>query len=98
MVPYPDLRMKAELIKNAVRVAGGLGIENPKVAVLAAVELVNPDMPATLDAAALTVMNRRGQIRGCVVDGPLALDLAFSEKSALHKKLLPRSPGARISC
>jgi phosphate butyryltransferase len=87
MVTYPDLKTKAELIKNAVPVAAGLGIENPKVAVLAAVEVVNPDMQATLDAAALTAMNRRGQIRGCIVDGPLAMDLALSEEAARHKKV-----------
>lgn len=85
MVTYPDLKMKAELIRNAVRAAAGLGIQNPKVAVLAAVEVVNPDMPATLDAAALTAMNRRGQISGCIVDGPLAMDLALSEDAAHHK-------------
>jgi phosphate butyryltransferase len=87
MVTYPDLKTKAELIKNAVRVAAGLGILNPKVAVLAAVEVVNPDMPATLDAAALTAMNRRGQIKDCIVDGPLAMDLALSEEAAHHKNV-----------
>ncbi|SHH66689.1 phosphate butyryltransferase [Sporobacter termitidis DSM 10068] len=85
MVTYPDLKTKAALIKNAVRAAQGLGIQNPKVAVIAPVEVVNPDMPATLDAAALTAMNRRGQITGCVVDGPLAMDLALSEEAARHK-------------
>lgn len=87
MVTYPDLKAKVELIKNAVRVATGLGIQNPKVAVVAAVEVVNPDMPATLDAAALTAMNRRGQITGCIVDGPLAMDLALSEEAARHKNV-----------
>lgn len=87
MVTYPDLKMKAELIRNAVRVATGLGIRNPKVAVIAAVEVVNPDMQATLDAAALTAMNRRGQITGCIVDGPLAMDLALSEEAAHHKNV-----------
>ncbi len=87
MVTYPDLKMKVELIKNAVRVAAGLGIQNPKVAVIAAVEVVNPDMQATVDAAALTAMNRRGQILGCIVDGPLAMDLALSEEAARHKNV-----------
>lgn len=93
MVTYPDLKTKVELIKNAVRVANGLGIKNPKVAVLAAVEVINPDMPATLDAAALTAMNRRGQITGCVVDGPLAMDLALSEEAARHKKVASEVAG-----
>lgn len=85
MVPYPDLKTKGSLIQNALRVAKGLGIDCPRVAVLAAVEQVNPDMPATVDAALLTMMNRRGQIKGCVVDGPLAMDLALSEEAARHK-------------
>lgn len=87
MVTYPDLKMKSELIKNAVLVASGLGIQLPKVAVIAAVEVVNPDMQATIDAAALTAMNRRGQIRNCIVDGPLAMDLALSEEAARHKNV-----------
>lgn len=82
---YPDLKTKVQLIGNAVKVAKGLGMECPRVAPLAAVEVVNPDMPATLDAAALVQMNRRGQIRGCVVDGPLALDGALSPEAAAHK-------------
>ncbi len=85
MVPYPDLKTKAELIRNAVHVARGLGIHTPKVAALAAVEVVNPDMQATIDAAALTIMNRRGQIKDCIVDGPLALDLAVSAEAVQHK-------------
>ncbi len=87
MVPYPDLKAKVALINNAVSVAHGLGIATPKVAVLAAVEVVNADMPATLDAAALSTMYQRGQIRGCIVDGPLALDLALSSEALRHKKV-----------
>ncbi|HRV99184.1 MAG TPA: phosphate acyltransferase, partial [Aminobacteriaceae bacterium] len=64
------------------------GVAEPKVAVLAAVEVVNPDMPATLDAAALTQMNRRGQIKNCIVDGPFALDNAVSEESAKTKGIV----------
>jgi len=85
MVTYPDLSAKVKLIENAVAAARGMGVDIPKVAVLAAVETVNPDMPPTLDAALLTVMNRRGQIKGCVVDGPLAMDLAISAYAAEHK-------------
>jgi len=87
MVTNPDLNEKAGIIENAVRVAKGLGIDNPKVAPIAAVEVVNPAMQATLDAAALTVMNMRGQIKGCVIDGPLAMDLAISKEAVLHKKI-----------
>jgi phosphate butyryltransferase len=81
----PDLEQKAQIIKNAVQVARSIGIEMPKVAPLAAVEVVNPAMQATLDAAALTVMNKRGQITGCTIDGPLALDNAVSHIAAEHK-------------
>ncbi len=81
----PDLEQKAQMINNAAALARAIGIEYPKVAPLAAVEVVNPAMQATVDAAALTVMNKRGQIPGCIVDGPLALDNAVSALAAEHK-------------
>ncbi|TWE06305.1 phosphate butyryltransferase [Neobacillus bataviensis] len=84
----PNLEQKVQIIKNTVALAKSVGIEMPKVAVIAAVEAVNPDMQATLDAAALTVMNRRGQISGCIVDGPLGLDNAISELAAEHKGII----------
>jgi phosphate butyryltransferase len=92
-IPYPDLATKAKIIDNAAKLARSFGVETPKVAVLAAVEVVNPDMPATLDAAALAQMNRRGQIKGCIVDGPLALDNAVSEESARHKGIVSEVAG-----
>jgi phosphate butyryltransferase len=81
----PDLEQKAQMIKNAAGIARAIGIEYPKVAPIAAVEVVNPAMQATIDAAALTIMNKRGQITGCIVDGPLALDNAVSALAAEHK-------------
>ncbi|WP_312471854.1 phosphate butyryltransferase [Neobacillus sp.] len=81
----PDLEQKAQIIKNAVSLAKSIGIETPKVAPIAAVEVVNPVMSATMDAAALTMMNKRGQISGCIVDGPLGLDNAVSAIAAEHK-------------
>lgn len=81
----PDLNQKIQIVQNSVQVARGLGIELPKVAPLAAVEVVNPAMQATVDAALLTQMNNRGQIRDCIVDGPLALDNAISALAAEHK-------------
>lgn len=81
----PDLEQKTRIVQNAVSLARSLGIENPKVAPIAAIEVVNPEMPATIDAAALTMMNKRGQITGCVIDGPLALDNAISVMAAEHK-------------
>lgn len=81
----PDLQAMVSIIKNAVDVANKLGIMYPKVALLAAVEVVNPDMEETLQASILTKMNQRGQIPGCIIDGPLALDVAISE-FAVRKK------------
>jgi phosphate butyryltransferase len=81
----PDLEQKVQITNNAVEVARKLGVELPKVAPICAVEVVNPNMQATLDAAALTLMNRRGQIKDCLIDGPLALDNAISSLAAEHK-------------
>jgi phosphate butyryltransferase len=92
MNTYPDLSAKAKIIENAVACYHKIGIPQPKIAALAAVEAVNPEMQATLDAAALAKMNERGQIRGCIVDGPLALDNAVSEESARIKGI--NSPAA----
>ena len=83
----PDLKQKVEIIQNAVYVANRLGIFNPKVAVLAAVEVVNPAMHSTVDAAALSKMAQRGQINNCIVDGPLAMDNAINLDAALHKHI-----------
>ena len=84
MVPYPTLDEKVQILNNALWVTTRLGYEKPKVAVLAAVETVNPKMPATMDAAALTVMSWRKQIPA-IVDGPLALDNVLSKVAAAHK-------------
>ena len=81
----PDLVQKAQILENAVELAHQLGIDRPRVAALAAVENVNAEMPATIDAAALAKMADRGQIKGCVVDGPLALDNALVAEAARHK-------------
>lgn len=85
---YPDLPTKVNILNNTVELAHSFGIELPRAAALAAVEVVNPDMPCTIDAATITQMNRRKQIKGCVVDGPLALDNAISEESAKHKGIV----------
>ena len=81
----PDLLQKADIVQNAIDLARVLGIAAPKVAILAAVETVNPSMPATLDAAALCKMADRGQITGGVLDGPLAFDNAVSMEAAKTK-------------
>jgi phosphate butyryltransferase len=82
---YPELKDKIDIVKNAVTVAQAVGIEKPRVAPICAVEVVNPSMQATLDASALSKMSDRGQIKGCIIDGPLALDNALSEEAAAHK-------------
>ncbi len=83
----PTLDEKISILNNAVEVFNKLGIMEPKVAVLGAVEQVNINMNATLDAALLSKMNQRGQIRNCLVDGPLAFDNAISLESARHKEI-----------
>lgn len=83
----PTLEQKVQIIENAVLVANKLGNAIPKVAPLAAVEVVNSAMEATMDAALLTQMNKRGQITNCIVDGPLALDNAISEFAAKKKRI-----------
>ncbi|GKV68132.1 phosphate butyryltransferase [Sporosarcina sp. NCCP-2716] len=89
----PDLQTKSQIIRNAVAVARSCGLERPIVVPLAAVEAVNPAMQATLDAAALTMMNQRGQLEDCIVDGPLALDNAISLEAARHKNLTGPAAG-----
>lgn len=81
----PDLKQKAQIIQNAIYYGHSMGIEKPRVAVVAALELVNPDMPATIDAACLAKMSERGQIIGGIVDGPLGFDNAISKEAANHK-------------
>ena len=83
----PNLKEKIAILNNAVKVLNNLGIEMPKVAVLGAVEKVNTEMEATLDAALLSKMNQRDQILNCIVDGPLAFDNAISVESAKHKQI-----------
>jgi phosphate acetyltransferase/phosphate butyryltransferase len=76
---------KADIIRTAIHLAHAIGVAQPRVAILAAVETVNPHMPATLDAAALCKMADRGQIKGAVLDGPLAFDNAVSAAAARIK-------------
>jgi phosphate butyryltransferase len=83
----PDLKGKVSIIKNAVNYLIQLGISKPKVAVLSAVEIVNPDMKSSMEAAALAKMGDRGQISNCIIDGPFAFDNAVSKKSADLKKI-----------
>jgi phosphate butyryltransferase len=93
VVVAPDLEQKVQIVQNAIYVAHALGISLPRVAVLAATEIVNPKIPTTLDAANLSKMADRGQIRGGLVDGPLALDNAISPESARIKGIKSQVAG-----
>jgi phosphate butyryltransferase len=84
----PDLEGKAAIVQNAVDVAHVLGLQMPRVAILSATEVVNPKSRASLEAAELSKMAQRGQIKGCLVDGPLALDNAISPESAAVKGIV----------
>jgi len=81
----PDLEQKKQIVENAVAVFHNLGYDEPRVGIMAAIESVKDSMPATLDARALSEMNERGEISGCLVYGPLALDIAVSREAAEHK-------------
>jgi phosphate butyryltransferase len=81
MMMYPDLEQKKKIIENAVEVLHSLGYENPKVGVLAAVETVNPKMPESVDAGKLKEMNQNGEIKGCIVEGPISYDIAMNKES-----------------
>jgi phosphate acetyltransferase len=83
----PDLAAKADILRNVIGLAHALGLAEPRVAIMAAVETVNPKMQATLDAAALCKMAERGQFKGALIDGPLAMDNAVNMEAARIKHL-----------
>ena len=83
----PDLKTKVDIVQNAIDLAGALGQKDVRVAILSAMESVNPDVPSTIEAAALCKMADRGQITGAQLDGPLALDNAISPQAAAIKKI-----------
>lgn len=89
----PTFEEKVDILNNAVEAFHKLGVMDPKVAVIGAVETVNPKMEATVHAAMLTVMNQRGQIKACLVDGPLAIDNAISREAAIHKGIVSEVAG-----
>ncbi len=82
MVMYPDLEEKRKIIENAVDVMLSLGYKKPKIGVLAAVENVNPKMPETVDGAELKKMNQNGEIKNCIIEGPISYDLSINKESA----------------
>jgi phosphotransacetylase len=90
VVLYPNIWQKLEIIRNVVDVAHRLGLDEPKIAIIAAFEIVHPKSTASIDALALARMATEGWVKGAIVDGPLALDLAISPESARIKQA--RSP------
>ena len=90
---YPDLEVKVDIVQNAIGLAQDLGIELPKVAILSAVETINPRIPSTIDAATLCKMADRGQITGGILDGPLAFDNAINVEAAKTKKIVSEVAG-----
>lgn len=89
-IPYPTLEDKKHIIENTVEICQACGIHTPKVAPIAAVEVVNPKMPATVEAAELTKMCEDGILTNCIVDGPLSFDLAVDAEAAEHKGMTDR--------
>lgn len=85
MMVYPDLENKKGILLNAVETFNNMGYENPKVAVLTAVETVNPKMIETVDANELKELNKSGEIKNCIVEGPISYDLTMSKESAKIK-------------
>ena len=82
MMTYPTLEQKKQIIENTVETLKALGYENPKIAAVAAVEKVNPKMPETVEADELKQMNQRGEIKDCIVEGPISLDIALDKEIA----------------
>jgi phosphate butyryltransferase len=95
IVIEPDLEQKAEIVRNAVRVAVALGVKTPRVAMLSCIEVVNTRMKSAVDAAIISKMADRGQIEGAIVDGPFALDNAVSVEAARQKGV--KSPVAGVA-
>lgn len=93
MIMDPSFEEKVMILENTVPVCQALEIEMPKAAVVCAVEVINPMMQPTMDAAALALMSQRGQIKNIIIDGPLALDNALSEESAKHKGIKSQVAG-----
>jgi phosphate butyryltransferase len=85
VTPVPDLSKKIAIVENAVKFAHNLGFSKPAVALTAAVEVIYPFMQHTVEAAVISKMNERGQIKGCIVDGPLSMDCAVIESAAKEK-------------
>jgi phosphate butyryltransferase len=89
----PTMAEKKDILQSALLALAALGIENPNVAILTANEVVNPKMPATMDAQALVEMNRQGEFGSALLEGPISLDVAFSREAAAHKGIISQVSG-----
>jgi phosphate butyryltransferase len=87
MNPKIDLNIRLDIIRNGIEIMKALGIGRPKIALVAASETVNPDMPETVDAQAIVEMSKRGEIKDAIIEGPFGFDVAVSRSAADHKKL-----------
>ena len=90
---YPDVYQKKAIVENAINTMTRMGFDTPRVAILAAVENVNPKMPETVDAAELKRLNREGSLPGCIIEGPISYDLAMSKEAAEIKGFVSPIPG-----
>jgi len=87
IIPLPDLKQKQLILQHIIKTAKAIGIEKPKVAIIAATEQMSVGMPACIDAAIIAKMADRGQISGAIIDGPISLDIAVDEETARIKKM-----------
>lgn len=90
---YPDLMTKKAIIENSLEALEKIGLMSPKVAVLTANEVINPKMPSTVDAAELVNMSRKGEFLPCIMEGPIAMDVALSKEAAQHKGIMSEISG-----
>ncbi len=93
MNPKLDLNVRLDIIRNGIAIMKALGIAKPKIAMVAASETVNPDMPETVDATAIVEMYKKGEIKDAVIEGPYGFDVAVSKTAAQHKKILSEVAG-----
>jgi phosphate butyryltransferase len=93
MNPKLNTKVRVDIIKNAVGILINLGIEEPKIGLIAASETVHPDMPGTTYAITIVDMNTKGEIKNCIIEGPFGFDVAISSEAAKHKKIVSRIAG-----
>ncbi len=93
MNPKLDLKTRIDIIHNGIWLMNNLGINNPKIALIAASETVHPDMPETVDAQRIVEMNKNGEIKNAIIEGPFGFDVAVSKEAAEHKKIISEIAG-----